>query len=366
MNHVKDVVLLANEYSYDFAERVSSILKNKDIDFSLEKIECKSFPDGNRYVQVGQNVRKNSVFVIQSYIINEPIKCNWDLLLTADALKRCECDDFRFFVSFLDGRQDTKKDGRVAINAKMIADLLDKAGGRKYNGFSSINMHSAQQMGFFDVSVDNLDAMPLFVWYIKNVLFKDFYKKNIFREKLVVVAPDQGSSKTAKRFADLLGCDIAYADKNRTMFDDGGKSNVNKIRGSDINGKIALIIDDIFDSGGTLEENASILRDNYGVSEIYGFFTHCLASEKRGVKAEDRMRRVNLKAITTDTTGRDLEYLEKNKDWLICILSVSPIVAEFIYRDTNGLSVSEMFKDEKIISNMLSNLDPKLFVNEIY
>ena len=364
MNNVKDVVLLANEYSYGFAEKVSSILKKRDINFSLEKIECKSFPDGNRYVQVGQNVRKNNVLVIQAYIVGNPILCNWDLLLTADALKRCECDDFRFFVSFLDGRQDTKKDGRVAITAKMVADLLDKAGGRKYNGFSSINMHSAQQMGFFDVSVDNLDAMPLFVWYIKNILFKDFYKRDIVKENLVVVAPDQGSSKTAKRFADLLGCDISYSDKNRTTFNEGGKSNINKIMGSDINGKIALLIDDIFDSGGTLEENALILKEN-GIKEIYGFFTHCLASEKRGVKAEDRMRNVGLKAITTDTTGRGLEYLERNKDWLKCILSVSPIVAEFIYRDTKGLSVSEMFSNKDIISNLLNNLDPNSFIERL-
>jgi len=113
-----------------------------------------------------------------------------------------------------------------------------------------------------------------------------------------------------------------------------------------------------------LEENTKLLKDTYGVKDVYVFFTHCLGSEKKMVKAEDRMRKVGLKAITTDTIPRDGNYLRENKDWLITVLSVSPIVAEFIYRDVKGLSVSEMFKDEKIIDGLLKNLDKKLFLKE--
>lgn len=363
MKHKKDIVLLANEYSKEFAEKISKILENRNISFSLENIDCVSYPDGNRFVQVGQNVRKNDIFVIQSYSVGEPLKCNWDMLLTADALKRCDPNSFKFFISFIDGRQDTKKDGRVAITAKMIADLLDKAGGRKYDGFSTLNMHSPQQMGFYDVSVDNLDAMPLFVWYIKNKLFKKYYEKNNVNKNLVVISPDAGRNDNARKFAKLLGCGFSCADKSRGVFNEGCESKVEGISG-DIKGKIAILIDDIFDSGGTLEENTKLLKENYNVRDVYGFFTHCLASKKRGIKAEDRVRRVGLKAITTDTVNRDLKYLKENQDWLKAVLSVTPIVAEFIYRDIKGLSVSEMFKDEKIIGSLLNNLDSNLFLKE--
>jgi len=364
MNHEKnDVVLLANKYSMAFAQNIFEILKNKDINFSLESIDSKSYPDGNRFVQVGQNVRNNPVFVIQSYVVKKPLRGNWDLLLTADALKRCGAKNFKFFVSYMDGRQDTKKDGRVAITAKMVADLLDTAGGRRYEGFSTVNMHSPQQMGFFDVSADNLDAMPLFGWYIKNKLFKKYYDKKIVNENLVVVSPDAGRNDHARRFSELLGCGFSCADKTRSVFDKGCESKISGV-GGDLRGKIALIIDDIFDSGGTLEGNAKFLKKENGVKDIYCFFTHCLASEKKGVKAEDRMKKIGVKAITTDTVPRDKEYLNENKDWLIAVLSVSPIVAEFIYRDVKGLSVSEMFRDERIIEELLKNLDQKLFLKE--
>jgi len=228
----KDVVLLANDYSREFADNVSIILKNKDISFSLERIKSLSYPDGNRFVQVGQNVRNNNVFVIQSYVVKKPLMCNWDMLLTADALKRCDPGLFKFFISFIDGRQDTKKDGRVAITAKMVADLLDKAGGRSYRGFSTLNMHSPQHMGFYDVPADNLDAIPLFVWYIKNKLFKKYYDEKSVEKNLVVVSPDTGRNDHARKFAKLLGCNFSCADKTRSIFDEGCQSEVGGIGGN--------------------------------------------------------------------------------------------------------------------------------------
>jgi ribose-phosphate pyrophosphokinase len=252
-----DFKVFAGNSNRALAERICEYLKRP-----LSKADVGRFSDGEIQVEIGENVRGFDVFVIQSTCppVNDHLT---ELLIMSDALKRASAASITAVLPYYGyARQDRKVAARTPITAKLIADLLVTAGVTRV---VSMDMHAGQIQGFFNIPTDHLYASPVFL--------DDIRKKFAHLEDLVIVSPDAGGVERARAYSKRLNCPLAIIDKRRPR---PNASEVMNLIG-DVQGKDALIIDDIVDTAGTLTQGAAALKAK-GARRVYSYIVHPILS----------------------------------------------------------------------------------------
>ena len=293
---------------------------SKQLKLKLVNTNIKRFADGEIYIEINENIRGNSVFVIQS--TSNPANDNlMELLLVIDALKRSSAKNITAVIPYYGyARQDRKVAPRTSISAKVVANLLTNAGASR---IVTVDLHAGQIQGFFDMPVDNLFTTPLFAKYIK----KKFKNKN-----LICVSPDVGGVQRTRGLATRIKAELAIIDKRRPK---PGQSQVMNIIGN-VKGKTCIIVDDIIDSGGTIVNAVEALK-KAGAIDVYVFITHAVLSGEAIAKIKKSKIK---KLIITDTIDNSNKIKNNNK---IEVLSISSLMAEAIKRISNSNSVSDLF-----------------------
>lgn len=283
------------------------------------KAVVQTFSDGEIMVEIGENVRGRDVFVMQSTC--SPVNQNlMELLVLMDALKRASAWRITAVLPYYGyARQDTKVLPRVPISAKLVADLITVAGGHRV---ICLDLHANQIQGFFDIPVDNLFAAPVLLEYIRQH----------FNSDLVIVSPDAGGVERARAFAKRLNASLAIIDKRR---DEDQKVKAMHIIG-EVEGKAAIILDDMVDTGGTLTEAAKALAEN-GALSINACCTHAVLSGNAIGRIEESAIE-NL--IVTDSIPLQPETKGCKK---IKVLTVANLLGEAIKRSHLNDSVSSLF-----------------------
>lgn len=281
--------------------------------------KVKRFSDGEIQIEIDENVRSKEVFVIQS--ICSPVNENLvELLLMLDALKRASANRITAVIPYYGyARQDKKVAPRVPISAKLVADLLTVAGAAR---IITMDLHSGQIQGFFNIPVDNLFAAPVIIDYIR--------KK--FNNDLVIVSPDAGGVERARAFAKRLNAGLAIIDKRR---DAPNQAKAMAVIG-DVADKVVVILDDMVDTSGTLVEAAGAIMKN-GAREIHASCCHAVLSGPAIERIEDS----DLKTlVVTDTIPLKDNARACDK---IKVLSISELIGEAIIRSFKGDSVTSLF-----------------------
>jgi ribose-phosphate pyrophosphokinase len=286
----------------------------------LGAARVRTFSDGEIMIEITENVRGRDVYVIQSTCA--PTNNNlMELLIMTDALKRASAATITAVIPYYGyARQDRKAAPRTPITAKLVADLITTAG---VDRVVTIDLHAGQIQGFFNIPVDNLYAAPVILDYLKN---------RFDGEEVVMVSPDAGGTERARAFAKRLGCTLAVIDKRRTG------PNVAEVMHliGDVRGKIAIILDDMIDTAGTLTQAAKALKEN-GAKAIYACATH-------GVLSGPAIERINNsdieEIVLTDTIPLGDKEQQTGK---VRMLSVADLLAEAIRRIHEDESVSSLF-----------------------
>ena len=292
----------------------------RQLKLKLVNTNIKSFADGEVYVEINENIRGNSVFVIQS--TSTPANNNlMELLLCIDALRRSSAKNITAVIPYFGyARQDRKVVPRTSISAKLVSNLITNAGASR---IVTVDLHSGQIQGFFDIPVDNLFTTPLFARYIK---------KNLKNKNLICVSPDVGGVQRTRGLATKINVDLAIIDKRRPQ---PGKSQVMRIIGN-VQNKECIIVDDIIDSGGTIVNAVDALIKE-GAKSVYVFVTHAVLSGEAINKI--KKSKIN-KLIITDSIDNTKKIKNVSK---IQVLSIAPLMAEAIKRISNSTSVSSLF-----------------------
>jgi ribose-phosphate pyrophosphokinase len=281
--------------------------------------KVKRFSDGEIQIEIDDNVRAKDIFVVQSTCA--PVNDNLvELLLLIDAFKRASAKRITAVLPYYGyARQDKKVAPRVPISAKLVADLLTVAGAKRV---ITMDLHAGQIQGFFNIPVDNLFAAPVTIKYIRQS----------FKDNLVIVSPDAGGVERARAFAKRLEAELAIVDKRRNA------PNVAKAMAviGDVTDKVAVILDDMVDTAGTLTEAADALARK-GAREVHACCSHAVLSGP----AVDRITASSLKTlVVTDTVplNPNAEACDK-----IRVLSIADLVGEAIVRSHRGDSVTSLF-----------------------
>lgn len=286
----------------------------------LSEIEIKKFKDGEISVKILENVRSVDVFLVQS--TSNPANDNiMELLLMVDAAMRSSAQRITAVIPYYGyARQDRKVEPRVPISAKLIANLLQAAG---VDRVITMELHSDQIQGFFDIPVDNLFASPIVIEYVKEL--------NI--QNPTVVSPDAGGTERARFLARNIGAELAIVDKRRP---EPNKSEVMNIIGEEsVKNHNCILIDDMIDTAGSITQAAHALRDN-SAKDIYCIATHAVLSEN----AIEKLKKANFKEIILTNT---IDISERKLLPNMKILSMAPLFGEAIRRIHNGESVSSLF-----------------------
>ena len=301
---------------YRCCKKIAKHLKSKLVNSSIRK-----FSDGEIYVEINENIRGNSIFIIQS--VSSPANDNlMELLLCIDALKRSSAKNITAVIPYFGyARQDRKVVPRTSISAKLVSNLITKAGADRV---VTVDLHSGQIQGFFDIPVDNLFGTPIFARHVK---------KNIKGKNLICVAPDVGGTQRARALGNLLNVGLAIVDKRRPK---PGQSQVMNVIGN-VKDKTCIIVDDLIDSGGTIVNAAKALKDR-GAKDVYVYITHGVLT---GEAVKKIQKSVIKKLVITDTID-NVEKVKKAKN--IEVLSISALMGEAIKRISNSTSVSDLFK----------------------
>lgn len=314
-----------------FCGRSNKILAQEIADYlgtSVGPMIIKNFSDGEIYVQVQDSIRGDDVFVIQP--ICDPVNENLvELLIIIDAFKRASAKTITAVIPYYGyARQDRKTSGREAITAKLVADLLTTAGTDRV---LTMDLHSGQIQGFFNILVDHIYATPILVNYIK--------KLNIPTSDLVAVSPDTGGVQRTRVFAKSLSCPLAIIDKRRDKHNEAIADHVI----GDVLGKVCVMFDDMVDTAGTICEAANLLKRE-GAKEVYVCAVHPVFSGP----ALKRLDEAPIKeVIVTNTIPLNNDFIPTK----ITQLSVAPLLGEAISRIHDDQSVSSLFGFEKEYKN---------------
>ena len=313
----KGMKIFSGNANPDLAREIAAYLGTKVGDAVINR-----FNNGEVQVMINESVRGKDIFIIQPTcgpIVNDNIM---ELLIMADAFKRASAKHITAVVPFYGyALQDRKARGREPITAKLMADLMTTAG---ITRLVTIDLHAAQIQGFFNIPVDHMPGGPLLADYVK--------EKGFAPEDMVVVSPDLGGVSRARAIATRLECSIAIIDKRRP---EPGVAEVMNLIGS-VDGKIAIMVDDIVDTAGSLTEGAKALK-KFGAKEIYACVTHPVLTDP----ALSRISQSEIKELIVTNT---IPLPPSKKHPKIKVLSVAPILAETILRIYNELSVSQLFE----------------------
>ena len=308
--------LLAGNSNRTLAEAIASYL-----DLPLTRAQVRKFADNELFVTIDENVRGEDVFLIQStsYPANDHLM---ELLICIDALQRASAKRITAVLPYFGyARQDRKMGGRTPISAKLVANLITRAGASRV---LTMDLHSGQIQGFFDIPTDNLLATPVLAEDIRG-----HYRKS---NELMIVSPDVGGVSRARGLADRLNADLAIVDKRRSA---PGESEVMNIIG-DVKGRRCIVFDDIIDGGGTLCNAAKALIE-HGAIEVSAYVSHGVLSGA----AVERVRDSALKELViTNSIEADDRIKTCDK---IRLVSVAPLIGEAIRRIANEESVSKLF-----------------------
>ena len=304
--------LLAGTANRPLAEEIA-----RQLGIDLCKLTCTRFADGEIFVRVDENVRGNDVFILQP--TNAPAENIMELLLLIDAARRASAARITVVMPYYGySRQDRKDQPRVAIGAKLVANMIMSAGADRVLG---IDFHQHQLQGFFDIPVDHLYAMP--------VLSGHFRRKNL--SDVVIVAPDVGAAKMARGFAKRLDASLAIIDKRRPH---ANVSEVVNVVG-EVEGRDCILADDMIDTAGTVAGAARALKE-LGARDVYVCATHALLSGP----AVERLTEAPIReVVVTDTI---FTPAERRFDKLT-ILSVGELLSKAIRYTHAEQSVSSLF-----------------------
>jgi ribose-phosphate pyrophosphokinase len=292
------------------------------LNLELGQAEIGRFPDGETFVKIRDNIRGKDVFVIQP-TCSPPNENLMELLIMIDAIRRASAERITAVLPvFGYSRQDRKDQPRVAIGAKLVADMLTVAG---VDRVITMDLHADQIQGFFDIPVDNIYASP--------VLLTDLKNKNY--PELVVVSPDVGGVVRARALAKQLGCDLAIIDKRRPR---AGVAEVMHVIG-EVESRNCVIMDDMIDTAGTLVKAAEVLKER-GAGRVYAYCTHPVFSgpaiERIAGSALDEVVITNTIPLTE--AARNCGKIRQ--------LSVAFLIAETIRRISDGESVTSLFAEQ--------------------
>ena len=280
-----------------------------------------NFPDGEISCKIDEDIRGRDVFIIQPTC--PPVNDNlMELLIMVDSCMRASADRITAVMPYFGyARQDRKDEGRVPITAKLVANMITRAGTSRV---LAMDLHAAQIQGFFDIPVDHLYAAPVVDDHIKLMNFSD--------DELVVVSPDEGSIKRALAHMVRLGGTLAIIDKRRSSAE---KTKQAHVIGSKIEGRVALIFDDMISTGSSICGAALMMRDA-GARKVYLAATHGLLVGG----AIERLQKAQIDGlILTDT----IPFSEEKRIPQITVLSVAPLLGEAIKRIHRNESVSRLF-----------------------
>jgi ribose-phosphate pyrophosphokinase len=286
----------------------------------LTKCQVRRFADMEIFVEIQENVRGQDAFIVQStsYPTNDHLM---EVLIMTDALRRASARRITAVIPYFGyARQDRKPGPRTPISAKLVANLITRAGADRV---LTVDLHAGQIQGFFDIPTDNLFAAPVLVRDIQSRLELD---------NVLVVSPDVGGVVRARALAKRIDAPLAIVDKRRER---AGDSEVMNIIG-EVDGKICILIDDIVDSGGTLCNAADALRER-GAREVYAYITHGVLSGG----AAARIAASNLKELVLTDTIQSTEAIRVSKN--IRVVSIAPLIGEAIARIAKEESVSSLF-----------------------
>jgi ribose-phosphate pyrophosphokinase len=311
---MEDFIVFAGNSNPLLAEKICEYLG-----VPLGGAKVKTFSDGEIQIEINENVRLKDVFIIQSTCA--PVNDNLiELLLMIDACNRSSAKRINGVIPYYGyARQDKKVAPRVPISAKLVADLLTVAGTQR---LITMDLHAGQIQGFFSIPVDNLFAAPVIIDYIRDK----------FRNNLVIVSPDAGGVERARAFAKRLNADLAIIDKRRSA---PNKAQAMAVVG-DVRQKVAVILDDMVDTAGTLTEAAEALT-RAGAKEVHASCAHPVLSGP----AVERITGSALKSlVVTDTIPLKADAAKCDK---IKVLTISKLVGEAIIRSHTGDSVTSLF-----------------------
>jgi len=308
--------ILTGNSNKNLSGKISKYLKNKLVNSSIRK-----FSDGEIYIEINENIRGNSIFIIQS--ISSPANDNlMELLLCIDALKRSSAKNITAVIPYFGyARQDRKVVPRTSISAKLVSNLITMAGADR---IVTVDLHAGQIQGFFDIPVDNLFATPIFSRHIK---------RKIKNKNLICVAPDVGGVERARALGRKLDVGLSIIDKRRPS---PGKSQVMNVIGN-VKGKTCIIVDDIIDSGGTIVNAADALKKR-GAKEVHVYVTHGVLSGE----AVEKIKKSKIKNLVVTDTIDNSDKAKKARN--IEVLTISNLLAEAMKRISNSTSVSDLFK----------------------
>jgi len=310
---IQDVKIFTGRANPEIAEDIA-----KHLGEDLGTLQIKNFSDGEIYVRIQESIRGDDVFVVQS--LCDPVNKNiMELLIMIDAFKRASANSITAVIPYYAyGRQDRKTSGREAISAKLIADLLATAGATRV---LAVDLHTGQLQGFFNILVDHISVTPVLIDYIN--------QKGFNVDEIVAVSPDGGGVARTRKFAEKLTCSLAIVDKRRLSHN---VAEVEHIIG-DVKNKIAIIIDDMIDTAGTITEASKLLLKE-GAKEVYVCAAHAVFSGP----ALERLEESPIKEIIVANTIP----MKTNVPSKVTQLSIAPLLAEAIKRIKNNESVSDI------------------------
>ena len=317
LSPTKRLMLVSGRSNPDLAREIAD-----QIGCELGETTLKSFPSGETYCRYEDSIRGADIFIVQT--ASMPVDQHlMELLIMINAAKLASAKRITAVIPwYFYVRQDKKSRPREPITAKLVADLLQTAGADRV---LTMDLHAGQVQGFFEIPVDHMTAIPLFAQYVRDL--------NI-TEELAVVSPDTGHAKIAGKFAEMVEGDLVILNKVRP---EHSKAKVTAVIG-DVEGKVAVIIDDIIDTAGTLVAGAQALKEA-GATKVYACATHGLFNEQ----ALERIAGSEIhKLVVTDTVPLDPLRRPDN----IQVLSIAGILAETISNVFADDSVSAIFAGE--------------------
>jgi ribose-phosphate pyrophosphokinase len=298
----------------DLAERIC-----KYVGVPLGQATIKSFPDGETYVKIEENIRGRDVFIVQptSPPTNEHLM---ELLIMVDAARRASADRITAVIPFFGyARQDRKDQPRVPITAKLVANLLHASGVHRV---LTMDLHAQQVQGFFDIPVDHLYSLPVLIKYLR---------KKLTGGKLVVVSPDLGGLKMASAYADALGANLAIVAKERkSPTETEALYLIGEVEARDV-----LLVDDLTETAGTLTSAAELLK-KHGALKIYAGVSHAVLVDA----AVSRLQKSKIEELIT-TNSTQVRRVDGFKTTVLC---VSELLGEGIKRIHKDESVSSLFR----------------------
>lgn len=316
---MRDWIILTGNANRPLAQKVSEKLGKP-----LAEAEVRRFSDGEIFVEIKENVRGRDTYIIQSTC--GPANDNlMELLIMIDALRRASAKEINVIIPYYGyARQDRKVAPRTPITAKLVANLLTTAGATRV---VAMDLHAGQIQGFFDLPFDNIFSMPVILKHIR-----ENFSEKAKPEELVIVSPDAGGMERARAYAKRLNASVAMIDKRRSRPNEAQVMNIV----GDVQGKTAILVDDMIDTGGTLVQGAEAIMDQ-GAREVYACATHGVFSGP----AIERISKSRLKqVIVTDTIplSETAQACPKIKQ-----LTVAELIAEAMFRIHNYDSLSKLF-----------------------